>query len=160
MPSAVSKDYLKDFNLFPTMKMHESIIYLGGTRIDNKTTMCFGVGSVVKIEKGKNYDLVVMNFGRKINRKIFVKLPMARKQIVGLKKGEYSWFYGFRKMYFSKADKDHQRKVETCFFARAFQPWYVPKAFDVKFDPNEIESMTSDTEKEIKFIDNLVKKGF
>ena len=159
MPSAISKNRLHDINMFATFKMHESLIYLGGTEIGKQTTMCFGVGSIVKIEKGKNYDLVVMNFGRRINRKIFVKSPMVRKQIIGLKKNELSWFYGFRKLYFSKVDKQNHRTVETCFFAKGFQPWYVPKAFDIKIDPNEIDNMTNETEKEIKFIDDLIKKG-
>lgn len=132
--------------------MHETLIFLGTPLEENDFTICFGIGLVKTIQKGEDFDLVGMDFGRGYSREIYVKNNHARRQIYTLKKGQYAWFYGLMKCYKEKGRK------KSCLYAKAFQGWYVPKNMDIiKVDPNEIEKLTEENESKINFIDNLLK---
>lgn len=132
--------------------VRETIIYLGGATENEKMTICVGIGLVKMIQKGTDFDLVGMDFGRGFIREIYVKNNHARRQIYTLKKGQYAWFYGFVQYY-----KDNG-KSKASFFAKAFQGWYVPKSMDIiKVDPTEIDKLTEENESKINFIDELIK---
>lgn len=131
---------------------HETLIFLGTPIEENDMTICIGIGLVKTIQKGEDFDLVGMDFGRGYSREIYVKNNHARRQIYTLKKGQYAWFYGLMKLY------KEGKKKKCCFYAKAFQGWYVPKNMDiVKIDPNEIEKLTKEKESKINFIDELLK---
>lgn len=132
--------------------IHDTLWFLGSPLEDNEMTICIGIGIVKKIEKGEEFDLVGMDFGRGYIRDIFVKNNHARRQIYTLKKGQLAWFYGFMKCY--KID----RKTKSSLYAKGFQGWYVPKNMDImKVDPNDIEQLTQENESKINFIDELIK---
>lgn len=132
--------------------MHETLLFLGTPKEENDFTICIGVGLVKTIQKGEDFDLVGIDFGRGYSREIYVKNNHARRQIYTLKKGQYAWFYGLMRCY-----KDG-KKNKSCLYAKAFQGWYVPKNMDiVKVDPNEIEKLTQESESKINFIDELLK---
>lgn len=132
--------------------IHETLFFLGAPKEENDFTICVGIGLVKTIQKGDDFDLVGMDFGRGYTREIFVKNNHARRQIYTLKKGQYAWFYGLMKTY----RQDDQLKMS--FYAKAFQGWYVPKNMDIiKVDPNEIDKLTEENESKINFIDELLK---
>ena len=131
---------------------HETLLFLGTPLEENKMTIAVGIGLVKVIQKGEEFDLVGMDFGRGYTREIYVKNNHARRQIYTLKKGQYAWFYGLMKCYKIGNSK------KSCLFAKAFQGWYVPKNFDIKqLDPEEIEKLTEENESKINFIDELLK---
>ena len=132
--------------------LNEALLFLGPPKEDKEKNFCIGVGIVKKIEKGENFDLVKMDFGRGYWRDIVVRMNHARRQIYTLKVGQLAWFFGFMKVYL----KDKKRKAY--FFARGFQGWYVPKNMDIKkLDPNEVEELTKENESKLDFIDELLK---
>lgn len=132
--------------------MHETLLFFGSPQGKNDYTICIGIGRVMTIQKGEEFDLVGMDFGRGYTREVFVKNNHARRQIYTLKKGQYAWFYGLMKTY--KIEK----KIKCYFYAKAFQGWYVPKNMDIiKVDPNDIEILTEENESKINFIDELLK---
>lgn len=134
-----------------TFSTTETLIFLGQPREENDFTICYGIGRVISIQKGEEFDLVGMDFGRGWAREIYVKNNHARRQIYTLKKGQYAWFYGLMKCYKEKGRK------KACFYAKAFQGWYVPKTMDIiKIDPNEIEKLEKENEQEISYIDSLL----
>ena len=155
------KFWCRDVNLFLHFQLHETIMYFGASEQFKGMTTCLGVGVVKRIEKGKDFDLVIMNFGRKFNRKIVVKSNHARRQIYTLKLGQHAWFYGLKKNY--KLDKNNPTNVTTMFFAIGFQGWFVPKSFDIKENIQEQETKTEDLSIENKnlvdFIDKIAEKG-
>lgn len=133
--------------------LHETLLFLGTPKADNKT-LCFGIGLVKVIQKGKDFDLVGMDFGRGYTREIFVKNNHARRQIYTLKKGQYAWFYGMISCY---TDKDDKKK--TTLYAKAFQGWFVPKNMDIiKVDPNEVERLSEENQSKLNFIDELFRE--
>ena len=132
---------------------HETLFYLGAPSEDKEMNIAVGIGIVRTIQKGDEFDLVKMDFGRGYTREIYVKSNHARRQIYTLKKGQYAWFYGLMKCYVLKGKK------KICFYAKAFQGWYVPKSMDIiKIDPNEIDKLEQDKESKINFIDELIEK--
>ena len=147
----------QDFNLSEICRLvhyslHETLFFLGPPKEKTKYTVCLGVGLVKVIQKGEDFDMVGMDFGRGYTREIYVKNNHARRQIATLKKGQYAWFYGLMKLY------KEGKKKKCCFYAKAFQGWYVPKNMDiVKIDPNDIEKLTKENESKINFIDELLK---
>ena len=133
---------------------HETLMFLGSPKDKEEYTIVVGIGRVMAIEKGQEFDLVKMDFGRGYSREILTKNNHARRQIYTLKKGQYAWFYGLMKTY----RQDEQLKMS--FYAKAFQGWYVPKNMDIiKIDPNEIEKLTEENESKINFIDELLEKN-
>ena len=133
--------------------LHETLLYLGSPYESNDMTICFGIGRVITVQKGQEFDMVGLDFGRGFPKEIIVKNNHARRQIYTLKKGQYCWFYGLARFY-----KDEKRKPKVAYYAKAFQGWYVPKNFDIKqLDPNEIEKLTEENESKINFIDDLLK---
>ena len=132
---------------------HETLLLFGSPMEDMTKTICVGIGLVKVIQKGEDFDLVGMDFGRGFSREIYVKNNHARRQIYTLKKGQYAWFYGTMQYY-----KDENNKSKVSFFAKAFQGWYVPKNMDIiKIDPNEIDKLEEENESKINFIDELLK---
>ena len=132
--------------------IHETLLFLGTPKEQNDMTICLGVGVVRTIQKGDEFDLVGIDFGRGKPREIFVKSNHARRQIYTLKKGQYAWFYGEYKCY------NDNGKTKSCMYAKAFQGWYVPKNMDIiKLDPNEIDKLTQENESKINFIDEILK---
>lgn len=131
---------------------HETLLFLGTPLEEKDFTICFGVGLVKTIQKGEDFDLVGMDFGRGFARQIYVKNNHARRQIYTLKKGQYAWFYGYMRCLTIDG------KINTSLYAKAFQGWYVPKNMDiVKIDPNEIDKLTEENESKINFIDKLLE---
>lgn len=137
-----------------TYSTAETLWYFGAPKEDKEYVVCVGIGIVRVIEKGEEFDLVGMDFGRGWYREIYVKSNHARRQIYTLKKGQYAWFYGLMRLY------TIGKKKKACFYAKAFQGWYVPKTMDIiKVDPNEIDKLTEENESKINFIDELLEKG-
>lgn len=147
----------KEFNVSDICRlthysMFESLLFLGSPKLNNEQTFCIGIGIVKTIQKGEEFDLVGIDFGRGFPREIYVKHNHARRQIYTLKKNQLAWFYGTMKVY----TVDGKRKAS--FFAKGFQGWYVPKNMDIiKIDPNEIDKLQEETESKINFIDELLK---
>ena len=148
----------KEFNLTDISKithhsLYECLLFLGQPKEYNDKTYCLGVGIVKVIQKGEDFDLVKMDFGRGYGREIFVKLNHARRQIYTLKKGQLAWFFGYMKVY-----QDKDGKIKSTLFAKGFQGWYVPKNMDIKkIDPNEIDKLEQENESKLNFIDELLK---
>lgn len=131
---------------------HETLIYLGTPIEENNFTIAIGIGIVRTIQKGEEFDLVGIDFGRGFAREIYVKNNHARRQIYTLKKGQYASFYGLMKVY------SEGKKTKVVFYAKALQGWYVPKNMDIiKVDPSDIEALTKENESKINFIDELLK---
>ena len=132
--------------------LHESLLFMGAPKESNDKTFCVGVGIVKTIQKGEEFDLVGIDFGRGFAREIYVKNNHARRQIYTLKKGQLAWFYGYMKVYTLEGKK------KVSMFAKGFQGWFVPRNMDIiKIDPNDIETMTEENESKINFIDELLK---
>ena len=133
--------------------LYESLIYLGQPMNDKDRIFCLGVGLVKFIEKGKEFDIVGMDFGKGFCRHIYVKHNHARRQIYTLKRGQLGWFYGFMKIW-----HDKEGKPNTSYFAKGFQGWYVPKNMDImRVDTDDFEEMSQENESKLDFIDNLLK---
>ena len=109
---------LAEITKLAQFSLHETLIFLGQPLETNDMTICVGIGLVKKIEKGEDFDVVGMDFGRGFTRDIYVKNNHARRQIYTLKKGQYAWFYGLMKYYTLNG------KTKPSFFAKAFQGWY------------------------------------
>lgn len=132
--------------------LHETLFFLGTPKENAEQVICLGLGIVRVIQKGEEFDLVGIDFGRGFAREIYVKNNHARRQIYTLKKGQLAWFYGTMKT----CTVDNRKKAN--FFAKGFQGWFVPKNMDImKIDPNEVEKLTQENESKINFIDELLK---
>lgn len=133
-------------NLMKTLS-GDSIFVFGCDK--DKFYTCVGIGTVVKIQKGDELDIVYMFFGKK-TRQIVVKHNHARRQIYSLKRGQLAWFYGTYKNYGNKVH----------LYAKGFQAWYVPKAIDIKnYDLDSIEEMEKTQETDmINFLDQFEEK--
>lgn len=146
----------QDFNLSEICRLvhyslHETLFFLGPPKEKTRYTVCLGVGLVKVIQKGEDFDMVGMDFGRGYTREIYVKNNHARRQIATLKKGQYAWFYGTLNVY------KENGKPKSSMFAKAFQGWYVPKVMDIiNVDPNDVEELTKENESKIDFIDKLI----
>lgn len=116
---------------------------------------CLGVGKVIKIKKGENFDLLYLNFGRKYAREIIVQYNHARRQLLTLKRGQYATFYGKFRFYL-----DDSGKSKTTFYAYGLQAWYVPRMLDIKqmnLDEEQYDDIDQEQENETqKMIDDLL----
>lgn len=132
----------------------ETLFIFGINNDNTKYRWCLGVGRVCKIKQGENFDLVYINFGRKYAREIIVQYNHARRQLLTLKRGQLATFYG--KFSFWANEQGETRSV---FYAIGLQPWYVPKAMDIKqMDLETYEKMQLEEEKSmINLIDDLLK---
>ena len=132
---------------------HESLIFLGTSADDPSKRWCVGIGRVSFINHGEKMDIVGINFGRSYSRQIVVVHNQARRQVYSLKKTQLAWFYGFVKIY------NIDGQIRTQFFARGFQPWYVPKALDIKnFNFDSVDQLEKENETSmLNFIDDLLK---
>lgn len=147
----------KEFNFSELSRLvhcskHETLLFLGPPKENSDRVYCLGVGIVKVIQKGEEFDLVGIDFGRGYSREIYVKNNHARRQIYTLKKGQLAWFYGFLKCY--RIDGS----IKTSLYAKGFQGWFVPKNMDiVKIDPEDIEELSEENESKLNFLDNLLK---
>lgn len=105
---------------------HESLIILGSD-ITMPYRWCWGIGTVTKIIKGNEFDLLYVNFGRSYGREIIVRDNNSRRQLLTLKRGHRVTFYGKFKAYLNK-----KKKLKVIFYAMALQDWFVPIAADFK----------------------------
>ena len=131
---------------------NETLFVFGKCKDNDKYRWCLGVGRVVKFIKGENFDLLYICFGVKYYRETFVQYNHARRQLLTLKVGQLATFYGkFR------ITKENNRTKST-FYAMGLQPWYVPKAMDIKQMDNEIyEQIEKEQEKSmLNFLDDFV----
>lgn len=148
----------REFNLTDIARIthhsqYEALLFLGQPKEYKDKNYCLGVGIVKVIQKGEEFDLVGMDFGRGYSRQIFVKLNHARRQIYTLKRGQLAWFFGYLKVY-----REKDGKPKSVLFAKGFQGWYVPKNMDIKkIDPNEIDKLEEENESKLNFIDELLK---
>ena len=108
---------LSDVSRITHNSIHESLIYLGAPREHKDMTFCLGVGIVKVIQKGEEFDMVGIDFGRGYSRQIIVKNNHARRQIYTLKKGQLAWFYGYMRSYRIEG------KTQTTFFAKGTWTW-------------------------------------
>jgi len=133
----------------------ETLFIFGVDSKNTKYRWCLGVGRVCKIKQGENFDLLYLNFGRKYAREIFVQYNHARRQLLTLKRGQLATFYGKFKIYHNE-----EGELRTILYAIGLQPWYVPKAMDIKqIDLDEYEKIKLEEETSmIDLIDNLVGK--
>lgn len=131
----------------------ESLMYLGSMPKYPKHHWCLGVGTVYRVKKGENVDLVYINFG-KYTREILVINNHARRQIYTLKRGQLATYYGFYRMY-----KNKKGKVFSKFYAQGFNAWYVPKTMDIKrYDTTDLEHLENEQETDLSsFIDEIMK---
>ena len=139
---------------YAIVSKNESLIYFDSQADFKDSRMVFGVGVVVRVQKGDQMDLVCMKFGRKYSRRIYVTKNHARKQIYTLKRGQVASFYGYANFY----NEDNQNKV--VFHALGFNAWYVPKAIDIKqnYDLDEIDKVEQEEEVDmLNFLDNIIK---
>ena len=148
-----NKDYaMMDIVRLVHHSLHESLFFLGPPKVGKDKVFCLGIGIVKVIQKGEEFDLVGIDFGRGFTREIYVKLNHARRQIYTLKKGQLAWFYGYVKFY------ELEGKKKQSFYAKGFQGWYVPKNMDIiKINPDDIEKLTKENESKINFIDDLLE---
>lgn len=145
----------KDFNVAEIARLvhyslHETLLFLGSPK-NSKETFVIGLGTVMLIKKGEDFDMVGIDFGKGYAREIYVKNNHARRQIYTLKRGQLAWFYGTMTVY------REDGKIRSSLFAKGFQGWYVPKSMDIiKVDPQDIEELTKENESKIDFIDKLI----
>ena len=129
----------------------ETIFVFGSSVGTTNYRWCLGVGRVCKIKQGENFDLLYLNFG-KFKREIIVQNNHARRQLLTLKCGQLSTFYGKFKYY-----KNEKGETKCIFYAIGLQAWYVPKALDIKrMDLETYERIQLEQEKSmINLIDEL-----
>lgn len=123
---------------------------------------CFlGIGRVMKISRGKEFDLVTMNFSlfRAKYRTIIVFDNHARRQIFGLKKGEFAWTYGILKRYKDKHKETQKLVWHYALIGYMFDPVYTPKSIDIKRYEEDIKEgkvkneMDNMSERQLKTFD-------
>ena len=147
--------YAPEANSFVKRLKGESLFIFGEEEDKTHQVLCLGVGRVTYVQKGKEMDLVKINFGRHYARKIIVKHNHARRQIFSLVKGQLAWFYGSMKVYTTEDG------IKTWLFAKGFQPWYVPKVMDIKhYDTDTFEELKQEEEKDmLHYLDLLTKEN-
>lgn len=113
----------------------------------------FGIGTVAKIKKGVDFDIVYINFGQGFGgtylRKVICKTTNARKQIYTLKINQITLVYGQGQFSTQIVQKNATRYTKKAFYGLAFFPAYVPLAFDIentiaKEDKDRIEELLVD----------------
>lgn len=145
--------FLPEFMNYVLFSKNETLFMFGSELDDERKRHCLGVGRVAFIEKGKDMDLVFINFGRAHARRIIVINNHARRQIYTLKSGQLAWVYGYMKIW-----TNQEGKVQMQMFAKGFQAWYVPKTIDIKnYDLDSLQEMPDNEEKETRdFIENIL----
>lgn len=146
--------YAPDVNSL-VKRLKGETIFLFGEEVDRENSiMCIGLGRVTYVQKGKNMDLVKINFGQRFARKIIVNYNHARRQIYSLVKGQLTWFYGYMKVYYEDG------MIKDWLFAKGFQPWYVPKAMDIKeYDSDTFEKLKEEEETDmLHFLDLFIEE--
>lgn len=120
-------------------------------------------GRIVRIKKGKEYDIVEFDAGKGIGknftRKVVCKSKDSRKQIATLTIGHYC-------ICLCETPK-YKRGVEMLCNALAFFPAYVPRIFDrldleeTQAEEQQVEELNTQEEKqlEVDFLAQFEKKG-
>lgn len=146
----------------------ESLMFFGVAKSNNKNyRLCWGVGSVAKIEHGDKCDCVYMKFGlSKKFKQIIVIHNQARRQIMTLKRGQVATFYGMSKIWtftYETPTGKHYSKRKVVLYAFGFQAWYTPRAVEIKKewgDNEDIDTMETQTEEDLmNFLDQFGKTG-
>lgn len=137
----------------------ETLFLFGQDTENTNFRWCLGVGVVTKIKKGKDFDLLYINFGRSYSREIIVKDNHSRRQLLTLKVNQLATFRGKFKVYKEK----NTGELKSVFYAYGLQAWYLPKAIDIKdldIDESMYEQTTEEEEKSLlTFIDDITRKG-
>ena len=141
-----------DLQHFAKTSRGESLIIFDSPHNNETMRMCFGIGRVSHVEKGKDMDLVCINFGRHYSRRIVVKNNHARRQIYTLKKGQLCSYYGYMQVF-----KENEQ-TKALFFGMGFNAWFVPKKLDIKhYDSDTIEELTKENETTmLNFLDLVI----
>jgi len=109
----------------------------------NNVAYFFGIGLVMQISRGNEFDLVNMSFtamGNKI-RPVIVAGNNARRQLLTLKRGQYALVYGVAKKEWNKSADPNFKPVYYAkwrLYAYMIQGMYVPKMFDYKKNEEDI----------------------
>ena len=142
-----------DLQHFAKTSRGESLIIFDPPHDKPSLRTCFGIGRVYHVEKGKDMDLVCINFGRHYARKIIVRDNHARRQIYTLKKGQLCSYYGYMQVFV----EDNQTKA--VFFGMGFNAWFVPKKLDIKhYDSDTVEELTKENETNmLNFLDLVIE---
>ena len=147
-------DYYLDVRNLVRCFKGETLFQFGKATNSNTYNWVLGVGRVTNIMKGKDFDLVYINFGRKYSREIIVQENHSRRQLLTLKKGWLCWFRG--KYKWAKVEDGQYHSI---FYALGLQPWFVPMAADLKkMDIDETDYGKVEEEKEtdyLNFIDEI-----
>ena len=113
---------------------------------------CFGIGRVVRIEKGDKFDIVKITFGRNTSRQLIVISNHARRQILTLKRGQYCIFLGHYRL--AKSPFNQGEKI-WMFYAHMLQGMYVPKMVDIRnYDGADLDTVEKE-ESLLNFLDQF-----
>lgn len=141
----------------------ESLMFFGVSKFNQKNyRMCYGIGSVVKISKGDKFDVVYMKFGlEKQFRRIIVIHNQARRQLMTLKRGHITSFYGYGYVYVYSKEVDGKKVTRPTWalFAYGFQDWYTPRTIEIKkewSDNEDVEPISEELEKDcVQYLDQF-----
>ena len=155
MPRVIEKEYLHDISNFVSFKLHQSLFYFGADTDKKSGVIVLGVGLVKRIEKGKDFDIVYVDFGNRKLKQVIAGNNHTRRQVYTLKYGQYAWVYGLKRTYYIKGTKKTDKQFKTCIFAKALQGWFVPKQFDIKnMDQVDFDKVSEETQ---EYINDLLK---
>lgn len=122
---------------------------------DTKYSFVFGIGCVLGISHSEKFDVVTINFGRRI-RKVICDTNHPRRQVYTLKVGQFANVLGVFKRWKHYDKENGKWKWEYIMFARALQGWYVPKQFDMEQGNDNIREMSEEDICETQnILDNL-----
>lgn len=156
---------IPDIHEMITHPQGESLFVLGSIKYSGTTYReVFGIGTIWKICHGERFDCVYMKFGNpKGLRKIIVSDNHSRRQVMTLKRGHVTSFYGYARVVRQKRKDNGEMFTKWVLLARGFQDWYVPRAIEIKKewkDNNDIESISeNDSEWITNFLDQFEKTG-
>lgn len=149
--------------LIPYIFNHERILCFSGSLANQRATQYVAWGVVKKIEKGKDFDVVTMSFGKDFGRRVIVQDNFARRQIYTLKHNQIAQVVG-ELQYYRTQDEETQKMVSRAqLYAKGFLAFYTPRSMDViKIEQNEeddVEKIRDDLQDQMAYIDALIKGG-
>lgn len=165
---SVTRERKKTFHkgnlmLIPYIFNHERILCFSGSLANQRSTQYVAWGVVQKIEKGKDFDVVTMTFGKDFGRRIIVQDNFARRQIYTLKHNQIAQVVGELQYYAEKDEETGKYSHKTQMYAKGFLAFYTPKSMDViKIEQNEeddVEEIRDDLQDQMAYIDALIKGG-
>ena len=144
----------------PYVISHERILCFSGSLANQRATQYVAWGIVKKIEKGKNFDIVTMNFGQDFGRKIIVQDNFARRQIYTLKHNQIAMVVGDLQYYIEKNDKGVMEH-RTQMYGKGFLAFFTPKSMDVikikQEEDDDVEEIREEQQEQMAYIDKLIK---